>query len=387
MSKQFIDYYRVLGVTFEATEEQIKRAYRNLARRLHPDCYPEGLSKEREEELRIRFTAVTEAYEVLGDAKKRKEYDVLYIAEEEKNRENQRRREERRREQQSKREEESSSEKHTTSSRTSSKESKDKSFTQKIKDSYNEIIDEERKIPFKKRHRKLERMLDDEVECEQDDVDSIIFSMKKGVLHVFYEFIFQLSKLTYINEDTVTKYVIRNRRTLAAVVLAGTLFSVTGKTMSAPAPDVVDAPAYTTVNPTKPVEEENTLLTRLYKVRFGDTLSGISAESNTTINTIKKVNGLDSNTIYEGQILKVPYYIKNYELDYYIESVSIEGKTLVEIAEEYETDLETIYRLNSESIIKTGDRTYQILSDTINVPKFITREEFNTLKENAKINH
>jgi curved DNA-binding protein len=65
------DYYKTLGVSKNATENDIKRAYRKLARAHHPDRHP-GDKKAEE-----RFKEINEAHEVLGDAEKRKKYDQL----------------------------------------------------------------------------------------------------------------------------------------------------------------------------------------------------------------------------------------------------------------------------------------------------------------------
>src|SRR3954451_8955251 len=65
------DYYSVLGVPQGATEKEITRAYRKLAKQYHPDAN-QG-NKEAEE----KFKDISGAYDVLGDAAKRKEYDEV----------------------------------------------------------------------------------------------------------------------------------------------------------------------------------------------------------------------------------------------------------------------------------------------------------------------
>lgn len=63
------DYYAVLGVPKTASEADVKKAYRKLAQKYHPDANPNDTSAEE------RFKEVSGAYDVLGDAKQRKEYD------------------------------------------------------------------------------------------------------------------------------------------------------------------------------------------------------------------------------------------------------------------------------------------------------------------------
>ena len=62
------DYYKVLGVSPEATEKELTRAYRKLAKQYHPDANPGSED---------RFKQISGAYEVLGDPEKRKEYDEV----------------------------------------------------------------------------------------------------------------------------------------------------------------------------------------------------------------------------------------------------------------------------------------------------------------------
>ena len=63
------DYYEVLGVSKTATEEEIKKAYRKLAKQYHPDLNPD------DKEAEAKFKEVNEAYEVLSDQDKKSRYD------------------------------------------------------------------------------------------------------------------------------------------------------------------------------------------------------------------------------------------------------------------------------------------------------------------------
>ena len=63
------DYYKTLGVKRAATQEEIRKAYRRLARKYHPDLNPGDKSSEE------KFKQLSEAYDVLSDPKKREVYD------------------------------------------------------------------------------------------------------------------------------------------------------------------------------------------------------------------------------------------------------------------------------------------------------------------------
>ena len=67
MAKQ--DYYQTLNVKRDASEKEIKQAYRRLARQYHPDVNPGDAAAEQ------KFKEISEAYEVLGNAESRTKYD------------------------------------------------------------------------------------------------------------------------------------------------------------------------------------------------------------------------------------------------------------------------------------------------------------------------
>src|SRR5258708_27040424 len=70
---EFRDYYKVLGVDRKARDAEIKSAFRKLARKFHPDVNPNNKDAE------LKFKELNEAYQVIGDAEKRKKYDELGV--------------------------------------------------------------------------------------------------------------------------------------------------------------------------------------------------------------------------------------------------------------------------------------------------------------------
>ncbi len=70
MTIQFQDYYKILNISRSATQEEIQKAYRKLAKQYHPDVNKEKNAED-------KFKQVSEAYEVLKDSESRKKYDAL----------------------------------------------------------------------------------------------------------------------------------------------------------------------------------------------------------------------------------------------------------------------------------------------------------------------
>ena len=70
-SDGFKDYFKILGISKNATDKEIKSAFRKLARQFHPDLHPY------DEKAEFEFKEINEAYEILSDKDKKKSYDCL----------------------------------------------------------------------------------------------------------------------------------------------------------------------------------------------------------------------------------------------------------------------------------------------------------------------
>lgn len=280
----------------------------------------------------------------------------------------------------------------STMERSQKRGKKAKGAFSKMIDSFKEVKQDEREYPLYERHQDLNGRIRNELHKNIKSVPGeIVYQMANGTLHVTYEFIHQLKKLKYINEDSLPKYVFRNRKLAAAALAVALMASAPGgegnETIIIEQPPAVTITQETQVE--DPIEEEYEVvyeeptvqMTEYYEVVKGDTISRISTRTGVKVYQIQEDNNrVGSDKIYIGETLVLNRTIDREDLQYYTITVPAKGMTCAELARMYRTDEETIRMLNKEAIayINTG---YTILTDTAVVPNFITVEEKDVIKE------
>lgn len=363
----FKDYYRILGVSRDSSIEEIKKAYRRLVKKLHPDNHQSLKISEREIKLfDKRLKEVKEAYEVLKDATKRKAYDTEYIkfhADLDRQRAyymgNRAKK---------------NAATYVTKDNTEPKNDLHKRTTKEAK-SDNES--------FYTRHKKVNAKYNKTFKSNKKSLQQeLVFHIGKGTVHIGHEILYRINTIKNYAEP---KFILNKKvivaTTVGAVLIATNFLNIKDKVAES---DTVKSSI------TYAQDEYQSLfvtLNRNYTVRAGDTLTGISENSGTSINTLKRLNGIkqDSSIIQLHQQLKVPYRIATDDLEYYTTTTTTSGKTLSEIASEYETDIETLVKLNEGAISLVGD-TYLAYTDEIIVPKYILKEELEVIKKESSDN-
>ena len=406
-ANKFHDYYKELGISINATPEEIKAAYRSLVKKYHPDAH-QDVDEITLKRMTEKMKLINEAWDVLSNPDEKKNYDYkyrLYLSrrlEQEKSKvvrsaqqasnvgNNPKTTESRRPSYSAPQWDENGYHRKQDSSKTSSKSQEtttDKSYWAKLRRMYREVRKEEKKNSFSKRHRELTEDLKDSFigDPNKSFRDKLVLYTTIGTFNIFHEVFYQLAKLGKIGSEPFPKFVIRNRK-LAGTILAGTvLFSCFGNNASA---KQAETPVTDSQESAVEMASEETLVIELFKkhtLDYGDSLWSIATNANTSVDELKRLNNLNDSKIYAGDTLKVIYKISEYDIEYYTETIEVQGKSLSEIAYIYETNVETLLVLNPDGIEKTKDG-YLILSDTLVVPNFISKAEYDLIKSNKAYN-
>lgn len=370
--------YEILGVSETATSEEIKKAYRKLAKEHHPDTNSDWSEEEKKMHAEF-FSEITDAYEILINEETRKDYD------------------------------EKLKEKRSKRSRTSKNNSNYYEEDYDYEDDYSYEYDyfSKKRERFNKRFKDvnkeiLKKYLRKHKRKPQTFPEYATYFLSFGAIYISKEFLYQLSKLKKKDDDTPKKYVIRNRYNFTAFALAiilangmiGNRNTISAQestyetsTQSTKSDTEQEKTDNETKNMNKRKNEVQTkiLLTRKYVIKPGDYLSKIAEDAGISIYELQTINNIKSADLIKiGDTLIVPYNIESENKEFYTKKIVLFDRDLSKIAAEYETDFDTLYRLNEEAIEKVTDNTYVVLSDTIEVPNFITTTELNSMKEKTK---
>ena len=161
---------------------------------------------------------------------------------------------------------------------------------------------------------------------------------------------------------------------LAIVLIGGSILAIRHKGKQ-------DTP----VDPYSITEVDNTVtLTRYYTVEFGDTLSGISAETGIPMSRIQNDNDISNpNMIDMNQRLVLNYQVEEEDIDKYTQVIFVNGQNISDIANIYNTNISTLTTLNPNSIITTNG-TMTVVSDTLVVPNFSATNEYSDGSQNQR---
>lgn len=416
----FIDVYKLLGAKRNASDTDITTAFLNVAYSYNPELTVNATKSPKAQDMIKNIYGILEAsYNVVNTAEKRVEYDEKtreYLLKrvkehqekakarsQKEEQEKARQEEQKRRENQSKKEKEQTPPKtessnfeqknHTTKSENKSQEPK--KMSQSFKDAWQEIRSEEKTYPFTERHKNINKNIHREYyPYRATFLQYMVYGLKNGILHVSAELVYQLEKFRYITEDNVPKFIIRNRKSLCGIIAAGVLItSVVTKSNDPVTKPSVEQPTTPVTDPV--ISEDDTVenisdkivLNRVHVIEFGETLSEYSEDSNTTVEEIKRINNIkDEDIIESGKKIVIPYIISKDDLKYYVSSKEYDSNIPLETyAALYETDVETLLQLNKEAIDKvilsTGEIAYMPISNTLQVPSFISKNVLDAQKK------
>ena len=430
----FIDIYKLLGVKRNASTTDIDKAFLNLAYSYNPELTVNTTKSPKAQEMIRNIYGLLEAsYNAVNTKEKQAEYEEKsreYLlrrvkehqekAKAKQQREEQekvearaqrerqekaRQEEQARRNAQAKKEKKQTSpktedpnfeqEQHTTKSENRGQEPK--TMSQSFKEAWQEVRSEEKSFPFTERHKNINKNIHSKYYPYRATLPQyIVYGLKNGLLHVSVELVYQLEKFRYITEDNIPKFIIRNRKSLCGIIVAGVLItsavtkdndSVITPPEEQPTTPVTDSSTSEPDTQVEQITSDKIVLNRVHVIEFGETLSEYSKDSNTTVEEIKRINNIENeDKIQSGDRIVIPYIISEDDKKYYVSSKEYDSNISLEtFAALYETDVETLLQLNKEAIDKvvlsTGQTAYMPISNTLQVPSFISKNVLDAQKE------
>jgi len=360
MERVFIDYYKLLGLRPDASDEEIREIYRKAMIECHPDLHTKSDEKtQRQAENAARL--LNEMRETLLNPEKRKAYDA-----------------ERKAFYESMRKQEENNEEYEDRYHDDPYEEDGEVLTpeeafEKIKEAYQKAREEEKAYPISERHKDIAEEYKATVGTA---VENSTVRAAGGIgAHIAQEIVYQLSKLRHRKGESFLDYSMRNRRNIAAFLVGFSIFAASVKGLDGKEVTSTETTQVTdTIN-----NEEQTQLTRYYTIKDGDNLSVLAYNAGISIEKLQKINDIKGQIIYTGDQIRIPYNINESDLYYYTEVIDVEGRSLREIADLYETDIATLKRLNTTAIGMV-DGSEDILTSQVFVPKFIERDMLQVLK-------
>lgn len=365
MEKVFIDYYKLLGLREDASDEEIREIYRIAIKECHPDIHAqEDERTRRKAENAARL--LNEMRATLLNPERRKAYDAERTAyyENLKNQDNSK-----------------DSKEHRDRFDDEPYVEKDDVLTpeealDKIVEAFKKAREEEKAYPLLERHKDIGLEYNETVGTVVEN--KAVRSIAGLGAHVTQEIVFQLAKLRHRKGESFLDYTMRNRRNFAAFLVAFSIF--TSSLVNKNEKVEYNSPVETVQD----ISEDQTQLTRYYTIKDGDNLSSLAYDAGISVEKLAKINGIEGSIIYTGDKIKVPYNISESDLVYYAEMVDVEGRSLDEIAKLYETDVQTLMVLNGNAI-GTENGYQEALTDQIFVPNFIGKDMLQVLKTENQI--
>lgn len=449
-TERFEDYYETLGVSRNASVEEIRQAKRRLSKLFHPDLVQEEALKDI---YGSKLAKINNAADVLLNPQKKYEYDLEWDAHKmEQEQESQRRRrpyyeqagtqytqgstygsqrqgyerhfydyetdqtytsyeqyeqQSQQRQEQRQQQRQSSRTEQTRRARGYTSKHAKKGFFEDIRQAAREVREDEkrRKTSARRAHANVNNFVNRKFSKNRNVAEEILCAISKGTLHICVSTLRELSKLGYIAKDSFPKFVIRNRRMAAMGAAAVILFSSFGATndkevIIPETPSITISDSTLTndqqdqfvvgqqpvTDPLEGVFQEEEKVTeyvakKYHKVVAGDTLSGLAEQAGCSIETIQRENYITGSLIKIGETLVIPYEFTSEDYEYATTEVQVPtGKTLREIAQEYNTDVATIIRLNEDNVIQSQGN-YYVITETVRVPNFATPSQIKEARE------